>query len=140
MRVKFLEAAAARLLLNQRRERMLVCRDFGFTQIILEPLGTVGKRFGCQLLHQALEAVEIDLAAVHSQRQIQRKQQNRIAERVGRRLRPHPIQNRAEHRGVDRAGRLETPLDAACVPMPATATMLAEVKSYVTRLSGQHSI
>ena len=73
-RAKFLEAALARFVLDQILERALVRRDCGLTQVVLEPIGAVGKRLGRQLLHDALEALEIDLAPVHPQRQIQREQ------------------------------------------------------------------
>ena len=125
-RAKFLEPTLARFFLDQISQRSIVRRDRGLTQVVLQPVGAIGKRLGRQLLHDALEAVDIDLAAVHPQRQVQCKQQDRIAERVGRRLRPHPIQNRAEHRGVDRAGRKYRHFTA----------MLAEEKSYGTRSCG----
>src|SRR5277367_1130731 len=125
-RAKFLEATVARFFLDQISQRSIVRRDCGLTQVALQPVGAIGKRLGGQLLYDALEALDIDLAAVHPQRQIQRKQQDRIAERVGRRLRPHPIQNRAEHRGVDRASR----------KYRHSTAMLAEEKSYGTRSPG----
>jgi hypothetical protein len=68
---KLLEAALARLLLNQGRDRPLVRRDRVFTQVIRQPLGAVSKRLRRQALHQTLESIEIDLAAVDPQRQIQ---------------------------------------------------------------------
>ena len=73
-RAKFLEAALARFLLDQRCDRSLVRRDCGLAQVVRQPLGAIGKRLGRQLLHDALETVEIDLAAVDPQRQIQREQ------------------------------------------------------------------
>ena len=51
------------------------------------------------------DARAIELAAIDAPRQFQRKQQDRIAERIDGSLRANPIQNRSERGDIDRAGR-----------------------------------
>ena len=63
-RAKILEAARARLPLDQRVDRLLVRRARGFTKIVRQPLGAVGERLRRQPLHQTLKSVESDLPAV----------------------------------------------------------------------------